>query len=207
VIDDGPKAKVKEVDFVGNEVFSDAALAADEDIRPARLLDLGWLLGKKTYTPRSGRARRATRSGWRTSISTTATSPASVGEPKVVYLDGKTGKKSPRASVSRSRSVKATSTASATVKFEGMTIFKPELVLPIFKLQTGDVYKESKIKKGFDKLRDAYGAQGYFQWTGGRSGSPTPSARSWTSPSPWTRTRSTTSGRSRSRATPPPATR
>ena len=47
-----------------------------------------------------------------------------------------------------------------------MTIFKPELVLPIFKLQTGDVYKESKIRKGFDKLRDAYGAQGYFQWTG-----------------------------------------
>ena len=47
-----------------------------------------------------------------------------------------------------------------------MTVFKPELVLPIFKLQTGDVYKESKIKKGFDKLRDAYGAQGYFQWTG-----------------------------------------
>ena len=36
----------------------------------------------------------------------------------------------------------------------------------LFKLQPGDVYNESKIKKGFDKLRDLYGIQGYFQWTG-----------------------------------------
>ena len=34
---------------------------------------------------------------------------------------------------------------------------------PIFKLQPGDVYRESRLKKGFDKLRDIYGSQGYFQ--------------------------------------------
>jgi outer membrane protein insertion porin family len=27
------------------------------------------------------------------------------------------------------------------------------------------VYKEKRIQKGYDKLRDAYGAQGYFQWS------------------------------------------
>src|SRR5258706_564256 len=58
-----------------------------------------------------------------------------------------------------------------------MTVFKPELVLPIFKLQTGDVYKESKIKKGFDKLRDAYGSQGYFQWTGRPERKPDPARK------------------------------
>ena len=35
----------------------------------------------------------------------------------------------------------------------------------LFKLQTGEVYRESRVKKGYEKLRDIYGAQGYFQWT------------------------------------------
>ena len=51
------------------------------------------------------------------------------------------------------------------IKFEGLTVFKEECVRPLFKLQPGDVYKESQFKKGYDKLRDAYGGQGYFQWT------------------------------------------
>ena len=35
------------------------------------------------------------------------------------------------------------------VKFEGLTVFKAESVRPIFKLQTGDVYNESRLKKGY----------------------------------------------------------
>ena len=34
------------------------------------------------------------------------------------------------------------------IKFEGMTVFKEEGIRPLFKLQPGDVYKESRIKKG-----------------------------------------------------------
>ena len=57
---------------------------------------------------------------------------ASVGEPKISYVDGEgRGKKATKwASAWRSRSAKATSTAIGDVKFEGMTVFKPELVLP-----------------------------------------------------------------------------
>ena len=47
---------------------------------------------------------------------------------------------------------------------------------PLFKLQTGDVYNESRIKKGYDKLRDVYGAQGYFQWTGAHEAQARPRA-------------------------------
>ena len=52
------------------------------------------------------------------------------------------------------------------VKFEGLKLFKDELVLPVFKIAEGERYSEKKLKKGFEKLRDAYGAQGYFQYTG-----------------------------------------
>ena len=53
------------------------------------------------------------------------------------------------------------------VKFDGMTGFKQEGIRPMLKLQTGDWYKEARVEKLVDKLRDAYGAQGYFQWTVG----------------------------------------
>ena len=36
---------------------------------------------------------------------------------------------------------------------------------PLFKLEPGEVYRDQRLRKGYDKLRDAYGAQGYFQWT------------------------------------------
>ena len=167
VIDDGPKAKVKEVDFVGNEVFSDAALRRHmKSIHPGGFWSLGWLLGKKTYTPEKWSGPEGDQKRLEDFYLDHGYVTASVGEPKIVYLDGKTGKKPTKGIRLEVPVSEGDQYRIGEVKFEGMALFKPELVLPLFKLQTGDVYKESKIKKGFDKLRDAYGAQGYFQWTG-----------------------------------------
>jgi len=167
VIDDGPKAKVKEIDFVGNEVFSDAALRRHmKSIHPGSFWSLGWLLGKKTYTPEKWSGPEGDQKRLEDFYLDHGYVTASVGEPKVVYLDGKTGKKPTKGIRLEIPVSEGDQYRIGDVKFEGMALFKPELVLPLFKLQTGEVYKESKIRKGFDKLRDAYGAQGYFQWTG-----------------------------------------
>ena len=99
---------------------------------------------------------------------------ASVGEPKVSYIEGRAGKKPTKGVKLEIPVSEGEQYRVGEVKFEGMTVFKPELVLPVFKLKTGEVYRESKIKKGFDKLRDAYGAQGYFQWTGRPERKPDP---------------------------------
>jgi len=85
-------------------------------------------------------------------------------------------------------------------------VFKPELIRPVFKLETGDVYKESKIKKGFDKLRDAYGSLGYFSGRGVRSASPIPRASRGRHPD-MDEDKKYYVGRSPSPATPPRATR
>ncbi|HZM49111.1 MAG TPA: outer membrane protein assembly factor BamA, partial [Vicinamibacteria bacterium] len=175
VIDDGPKATVKQVDFVGNEVFSDAALRRHmKSIHPGGFWSLGWLLGKKTYTPEKWSGPEGDQKRLEDFYLDHGYVTASVGEPKIVYLDGKTGKKPTRGIRLEVPVSEGDPYRIGEVKFEGMALFKPELVLPLFKLQTGDVYKESKIKKGFDKLRDAYGAQGYFQWTGRPERKPDP---------------------------------
>src|SRR6185295_8036645 len=50
-ITDGPKAKVKAIEFVGNTVFSDGQLrGAFKKIKPAGFWNLSWLGGKSTYT-------------------------------------------------------------------------------------------------------------------------------------------------------------
>ena len=51
------------------------------------------------------------------------------------------------------------------MKFEGLTVFKQGRPR-IFKLQTGRHLRRSRLKKGYEKLRDMYGRPGYFQMTG-----------------------------------------
>ena len=51
VIDEGPKTKVKAVDFEGNEVFSDGKLRGHmKKIKQSGFWNLSWLGGKTTYT-------------------------------------------------------------------------------------------------------------------------------------------------------------
>ena len=166
VVDEGPKAKVKHIDFVGNEKFSDKKLRGQmKKVKQHGFWNLTWLLGKTTYTPEKWSGPEGDQKRLEDFYLNHGYVTASIGSPKVSYIDEK-GKKPKRGIRLEIPVSEGDQYRIGEVKFEGMTVFKPELVLPIFKMQTGDVYKESTIRKGFDKLRDAYGAQGYFQWTG-----------------------------------------
>src|SRR4029450_10354410 len=61
-----------------------------------------------------------------------------------------------------------------SLKFEGLTVLKEPFVRSLFKMNEGDVYNDSRFKKAYEKLRDVYGALGYFQWTGGTEKKPDP---------------------------------
>lgn len=169
-IADGPKAKVKEILFEGNEVFSDGRLRrAMKSVKQHGFWNLSWLTGGSTYTeekwndPDKGAKARLQQFYLNRGYVT-----ARIGEPVVSYIDGKAG-------FFRKRPVKWMKIeipvseggryALGELKFEGMTVFEEGRVRPLFKLETGDVYKESRFKKAYEKLRDVYGAQGYFQWT------------------------------------------
>ena len=166
VIDEGPKANVSRIEFEGNTVFSDDRLRRQlKGIKQKGFWNLSWLGGKTTYTeekwsdPQEGDRRRLEDFYLNRGYVT-----ASIGEPRIVYVQGKTGKKPTKLiqlviPVNEGQQYRV-----GEVKFEGLTVFKEEGIRPLFKLQKGDVYKESRIKKGYDKLRDFYGSQGYFQW-------------------------------------------
>jgi outer membrane protein insertion porin family len=170
IIDDGPKAKVREIEFTGNSVFDDGKLrGAVKSIKPAGFWNLSWLGGKSTYTeakwtePEKGDRARLQEFYLNRGYVT-----ATVGEPKLSYTDGKAGffKKKPVKWVKVEIPVtEGDQYKVGEIKFEGMKILREDYVRGLLKMQTGEVYEEKQFKKAYDKLRDAYGSLGYFQWT------------------------------------------
>lgn len=177
IVEEGPQAKLKAIEFVGNEIFSDARLERtmrqlkagswSQDVVSLATSPLRW--GKGTYTeekwndPQKGDKARLQDFYLNRGYVT-----ASIGEPSITYQDGLSGwfKKKPVKRMTLSIPVsEGDRYRVGEVEFEGMTVFKEENIRPLLKLATGDLYRESRFKKTYDKLRDAYGAQGYFQWT------------------------------------------
>ncbi len=176
VVDDGPKTRVREIVFEGNEVFSDGKLRGRmKKVRARGFWNLTWLTGKTTYTedkwsdPQEGDRKNIQdfylNHGYVTAV---------VGEPKLSYVDEKTGKKARKGMRLTIPVTEGEQYKVGEVKFEGLTVFKEENVRPVFKIDTGEVYKESRISKGYEKLREAYGSQGYFQWSARTDRKPDP---------------------------------
>jgi outer membrane protein insertion porin family len=181
VIDDGPKAKVDQIVFDGNTVFSDDTLRGKmKKIKQPGLFSLSWLGGKTTYTedkwlgndedPRGDRGRLEDYyldHGYVT---------ARIGQPRLTYRDkpGASKKKPVKLLTLEIPVVEGEQYRMGELKFEGLTVLKEEFVRTYFKMKPGDVYNDSKFKKAYEKLRDVYGSLGYFQWTGGTQRKPDP---------------------------------
>jgi outer membrane protein insertion porin family len=50
--------------------------------------------------------------------------------------------------------------------FDGNTVIKNEALRLMFKVEEGAYYSEQAIRKGLEKAREAYGAGGYYEFTG-----------------------------------------
>ena len=176
IIEDGPKAKVKEIEFAGNQAFSDGTLKRQmKKIKEAGFWNLSWLGGKNTYTDDKWSGHEGDLSRLQDFYLNHGYVTATVGEPKISYVDGGgKGKKAKKWAKLVIPVAEGDQYRVGDVKFEGMTVFKEEGVRPLFKLKSGEIYNESRIKKGFDKVRDFYGAQGYFQFTGYPKRTPDP---------------------------------
>lgn len=53
-----------------------------------------------------------------------------------------------------------------TITFSGNTVVKTAALRPFFKIQNGDWFDEKTIRNGFKKAQEAYGAAGYWEFTG-----------------------------------------
>jgi beta-lactamase regulating signal transducer with metallopeptidase domain len=52
------------------------------------------------------------------------------------------------------------------ISFDGNTVVKTDALRLMFKVERGAYYSENTIRTGLEKAREAYGASGYFEFTG-----------------------------------------
>ena len=166
VIDEGPKARVEQIVFDGNTAFGDDELRGRLKKTKKIYTDEGWLGGRDDARGDRGRIEDFyLKHGYVT---------ARVGQPRVRYEDdARPGRKEPVKLVRLEIPVtEGAQYRMGRLRFEGLTVLEEPFVRSLFKLKEGDVYDDSRFKKAYEKLRDLYGALGYFQWTGGTERKP-----------------------------------
>ena len=160
-ITEGPKVKIREVEFVGNQAVSDGKLRGKlKENRPRGLLSL--ITGGGTYQEAkfADDAEKVTEyyrdEGY---------IEARIGNPELKVMEDSTDAKTRwvqlRVPVTEGRRFRV-----GEVSIAGNDVVKGEALKPLFKLKPGEYYAEKNVRKGFEKARELYGAGGFFEFTG-----------------------------------------
>jgi outer membrane protein insertion porin family len=160
-VKEGPKVKVRTINFNGNVEVSDRALGRQMKSTKATSM-LSWITGKGTYNQNKfDEDAEKVVEYYRNEGYITAR----VGQPEIKIIEDSEDKETrwvqlnipidegPRYRVGK-------------FDFEGNKIIKTEFLAPFFKLKTGDWYSDKPIRNGLVKAREGYGSLGYFEFTG-----------------------------------------
>ena len=159
-MNEGPEVKIRDVVFVGNKDISGGALK--KHIKANREHSwLSFLSGRGTYDEtKFDQDAELVTDYYRDH----GYIQALVGAPEIKVLeddeDGKTRWIELRVPVQEGRRYTV-----GDFKFEGNTVVKSELLRPFFDIKTGDWYDQNKIRKGYQKTQEMYGAGGYWEFT------------------------------------------
>jgi outer membrane protein insertion porin family len=184
-ISEGPKVRIRELEFMGNEKMSDRTLA--HKMKENGRGWFTWLTGGRTYKEEKfGADAEMVIEHYRDN----GYIAAQVGQPDLKVLedeeDGKTRWVQLRVPITEGDRYKV-----GEFSFEGNTVVKADALKGLFKFDQGEYYSEKKIKKSLDKAREVYGAGGYYEFVAypdlkprniptaegdGANGPPTPSA-------------------------------
>ncbi len=160
-VNEGPKVKIRDVEFVGNVKVSDKKLEKQMKENKSKNW-LSFIKGGGTFKEDKFEEDAELIIGHYRDEGYIA---ARVGQPQLKILedenDGKTRWVQLTVPISEGAQYKI-----GTVTFEGNTVVKPELLAPLFKLKEGETYSDKNVRKGFEKARELYGAGGYYEFTG-----------------------------------------
>ncbi len=170
-VKEGPKVRIREVDFVGNTALSDGKLRRQmkETKQHGRL---SWLTGGGTYKEAKFEedADKVV-----ANYRNRGYIEARVGTPEFKTLqdsrDGKTRWIQVRVPVTEGPRYRV-----GEFTVAGNTVVKAEGLRPLFKLQSGEWYSEKRIRDGLRKSQEIYGGGGYFEFTGYPDLKPQPAA-------------------------------
>ena len=165
-IKDEQKIRIKQIQFDGAEYFDDWRLRWGMK-KTKESHALGALMGGSTYTEEQYAADIEL---VREIYLNSGFVDVSFGPPEMEYEDGSSRFlfwKKPRRWLSlKVPVVEGKQYRVGNVSVEGSELMPEEFIKSYFKLLPGEVYDESKITKGLEKLRELYGARGYIQFTG-----------------------------------------
>ncbi len=160
-ISEGPKYKIRKIDFVGNKAMSDKALKGQMKDTKERSFWLSWITGRGTYSEDKyaedsdklvafyrdqGYLRARVETPEIRTLEDTPDNKTRFVELRIPVTEG------PRYQI-------------GDFKIADNKVVKSEAFTNIFKLKPGDFYSEKDVRKGFEKTRELYGAIGYFEFT------------------------------------------
>ena len=170
-VQEGPKVKIREVEFVGNTALGDGTLRRKMKETKQKSM-FSFLTGGGTFKEaKFEEDADAVVAHYRNE----GYIEARVGTPELKTLedttDGKTRWIQVRVPVTEGPRYRV-----GEFDFNGNKVVKAEGLRPLFKLQTGDWYSEKRVRDGLRKVQEVYGGGGYFEFTGYPDLKPQPAA-------------------------------
>lgn len=170
-VEEGPKVRIRTVEFTGNEAMSDRALRRRMKDTKAHWF-LSWMTGRGTYQEAKFDedadllVEQYRNRGY---------IEANVGQPVIERIgdspDGKTRWVRLEVPITEGPRYRV-----GEFGFAGNQTVQDEFLRPLFKLKTGDWYSEKRIRDGLEKARELYGQGGYFEFTAYPDLTPEPAA-------------------------------
>ena len=160
-VQEGPKVKVRTIDFQGNSDVGDGTLKRQMKSTKEHWF-LSWITGRGTYQAAkfeedADKLVEYYRNRGYVQVR--------VGQPQIETIEDSKDKET--------RWVKLNIPLEEGERFKvgqfdfnGNTIVKSEFLRPMFKLKPGDWYSEKRIRDGLKKAQEVYGAGGYMEFTG-----------------------------------------
>lgn len=160
-VDQGPKVKIRSIDFVGNEAITDGKLKKQMKETKEHWF-LSFITSRGTYQEAKFEEDADKVVEY---FRNQGHIQARVGTPEIKTLEDSTDKETrwvqlvipvtegPRFRVGE-------------FAFDGNKVVKSEILRPLFKLKAGDWYSEKRVRTGLEKSRELYGGGGYFEFTG-----------------------------------------
>jgi outer membrane protein insertion porin family len=160
-VDQGPKVKVRDIEFLGNEAVGDGTLARQMKSTKEHYW-LSWITGRGTYQEAKFEedadkvVEYYRNEGY---------IEARVGQPEIKTLEDSADKET-RWIQLRIPITEGPRYRVGEVSFDGNTVVKSEMLRPLYKAKSGDWYSEKRVRDFFMKAREVYGGGGYFEFTG-----------------------------------------
>jgi outer membrane protein insertion porin family len=160
MLDEGPKVKIRKVDFVGNKAFADGKLQRQMKSNKGQTW-YSWITSGGTYqaTKFEEDADKVVEY-----YRNNGYVMARVGQPDLKYIEDSTDRRI-RYIELRIPVVEGEKYRVGEFSVDGNTIVKSEGLKEIFKVKNGQVYSDKNLKKGLEKAREVYGSLGYYEFT------------------------------------------